>query len=101
MFGERLSHATLEFIVSHQANVDALVNPVGQGTELDIFPWLRFLPNETCKTLKQLSQQYGRVFSHLINGRKVRLGRVKLYMGLSCSVANPGWVMPAMVILTV
>ena len=63
----------MERYVALQSDFETAVNAYGKGIELDVVPWLRFLPNETYKLLKYVRSQYHEVNKKLLRQRMVSL----------------------------
>ena len=63
--------ADLKQYITLQPDFETALNPYGQGIELDVIPWLRFLPNETYRLLTFVRDAYHKVTKKLLADRRV------------------------------
>ena len=66
VYGHKLSPEELRATVEFDTLNATLVSPAGPGFELDIFPWIRFIPflNKNFKRLREVKQMLSKWYSN-------------------------------------
>mgnify|MGYP001544682001 CR=1 FL=1 len=68
----------------------AVMAPMGAGVELEIFPWLRFLPNKTWSLLKWVREESKYLIGKWID--QCRVSRSYKWMREECKLMIGRWI---------
>ena len=71
MFGRRLDHDVAKEVAHIDADIMETITPLGNGAELDMFPWLRHLPNKNFKKLTNITHCVTTLLEKEISRNKV------------------------------